>query len=218
MEDKIDRAAVNGPGTLTLSGDTDCIHRLVGRLTEADIFHRELRVEVPYHSYLMDSITDELILALDGMQPSPPSTLLYSTVTGEAVYDIAYDGPYWAANVREPVAFMKAINGLLDEGSPPSFRSAHIRCCRQRFANARAARARMYALSKRFVAGTPRRQACTRPSLSCIQVAFSWTGRGTTRPGVSSRCPTMLGSATAIGWRRNTSRSDGSPGASPLDP
>ncbi|MEM7041255.1 MAG: SDR family NAD(P)-dependent oxidoreductase [Pseudomonadota bacterium] len=116
MEDKIDLAAVNGPGTLTLSGDTVCIRRLADALTEADIFNRELRVEVPYHSYLMDSITDELISALADIEPSLPSTLLYSTVTGEAVDDIAYDGPYWAANVREPVAFMKAINGLLDEG------------------------------------------------------------------------------------------------------
>lgn len=116
MEDKIDLAAVNGPGSLTVSGDTDCIHQLMDALTEADVFNRELRVEVPYHSYLMDPITDELILSLDAIQPTPPSMLLYSTVTGEPVDGVAYDGSYWAANVREPVAFMKAINGLLEDG------------------------------------------------------------------------------------------------------
>ena len=116
MESQIDLAAINGPGTLTLSGDTFCIHRLMEALTEADVFNRELRVEVPYHSYLMDPITDELIAALNGISPSVPLTRLYSTVSGEPVDDIAYDGSYWAANVREPVAFMKAIYGLLDEG------------------------------------------------------------------------------------------------------
>jgi acyl transferase domain-containing protein/NAD(P)-dependent dehydrogenase (short-subunit alcohol dehydrogenase family)/acyl carrier protein len=161
MEDRIDLAAVNGPGTLTLSGDTLCIHRLMEALTEADVFNRELRVEVPYHSYLMDPITDELITSLEGVQPAVPSKLLYSTVTGEPVDDIAYDGPYWAANVREPVAFMKAINGLLDEGfttfvqiGPHPVLSSALREC----ARAKGKDVRMVETLRRGDSETPRMQ------------------------------------------------------------
>ncbi len=134
--EQIDIAAVNGPSSMTLSGNTVAIHGLADTLTKADVFNRVLTVEVPYHSHLMDPVTDELIDALKDINPQVPSKTLISTVTGERVEDVSFDGPYWAANVREPVSFMKAINGLLEEGytnfvevGPHPVLSAALRDC-----------------------------------------------------------------------------------------
>ena len=114
--EQIDVAAVNGPSSMTLSGNTVAIHGLADTLTKAEVFNRVLTVEVPYHSHLMDPITDELIEALQDINPSVPTTPLLSTVSGKFVQDVRFDGQYWADNVREPVAFMEAVRVLLKEG------------------------------------------------------------------------------------------------------
>ena len=133
---QIDVAAVNGPSSMTLSGNTIAIHGLADTLTKAEVFNRVLTVEVPYHSHLMDPVTDELIDALKEINPQVPTKPLISTVTGKPVEEVSFDGPYWAANVREPVAFMEAINGLLAEGytnfievGPHPVLSAALRDC-----------------------------------------------------------------------------------------
>ena len=137
---KIDVAAINGPSTITVSGDSVSIQALATDLTEAEVFNRVLTVEVPYHSYLMDSITDELIESLESVSPAVPERLLFSTVTGQQVNDIAFDGQYWAHNVRQPVAFMEAMKNLTEMGfstfveiGPHPVLSSSIRDCARTF-------------------------------------------------------------------------------------
>ena len=137
---KIDIAAINGPSTMTVSGDTVSIHALAEDLTYDEVFNRVLTVEVPYHSYLMDPIRDELIESLSGIEPKVPAVPLFSTVTGRRVEGIAYDGPYWADNVRRPVAFMEAIKSLMELGyqtfvevGPHPVLSAAIQDCARTF-------------------------------------------------------------------------------------
>ncbi|MFK7996725.1 MAG: SDR family NAD(P)-dependent oxidoreductase [Granulosicoccus sp.] len=140
FDGKIDIAAVNGPSSMTVSGDTISIHSLSEELTSAEVFNRVLNVEVPYHSYLMNSITDELIESLSGITPQVPSRMLFSTVTGQQVDTISYDGTYWAENVRQPVLFMDAIKNLMDKGystfvemGPQPVLSSALRDCGRTF-------------------------------------------------------------------------------------
>ncbi|GAD82485.1 type I polyketide synthase [Nocardia asteroides NBRC 15531] len=113
----VDIAAVNSPAAVTLSGAVDRLDDLAERLTEDGVFARRLRVEVPYHSRLMDPIEDELRAVLADLTPRQPTVPLYSTVTGELVTEGDWDAEYWWSNVRQPVRFAAAVGRLLAAGS-----------------------------------------------------------------------------------------------------
>ncbi|WP_280500644.1 type I polyketide synthase [Nocardia farcinica] len=113
----VDIAAVNSPHALTLSGDADRLDEIAEKLTDDGVFARRLRVEVPYHSRLMDPILDELRTALAELRPRSPRIPLYSTVTGAPVTDDLWDAEYWCANVRRSVRFADAVTALLGAGS-----------------------------------------------------------------------------------------------------
>ncbi|MGW5312199.1 SDR family NAD(P)-dependent oxidoreductase [Nocardia thailandica] len=113
---RLDIAAVNSPAAVTLSGAVERLAELAAALTERGVFARQLHVEVPYHSRLMDPILDELRAALAGLAPGAPTIPLFSTVTGEAVAGQRWDAAYWCDNVRRPVRFADAIRGLIGAG------------------------------------------------------------------------------------------------------
>ncbi|MDF0530312.1 SDR family NAD(P)-dependent oxidoreductase [Tsukamurella sp. 8F] len=109
-------AAVNGAATVTLAGLDEAIEAVRTELTGDGVFARRLRVEVPYHSRLMDPILPDLAEALDGLTPREASIPLYSTVTGGLIDGpTAADPQYWCRNVRETVRFADAIENLVDE-------------------------------------------------------------------------------------------------------
>lgn len=114
---EISIAAVNSPSSVTLAGDAAVLANVEQQLASEDTFARFLQVDVPYHSPVMATITDELIASLAGLQPDATTTPLYSTVTGAAIDGIMLDGRYWARNVREPVYFADAITALRAEGA-----------------------------------------------------------------------------------------------------
>ncbi|WP_216895846.1 type I polyketide synthase [Nocardia alni] len=110
---RVDIAAINSASSLTLSGDVERLDEIAEKLTADGVFARRLRVEVPYHSRLMDPILDELRAELDELKPRPPVVPLYSTVTGTRVTEGDWDAQYWCANVRRPVLFRDAIAALI---------------------------------------------------------------------------------------------------------
>jgi acyl transferase domain-containing protein/NADPH:quinone reductase-like Zn-dependent oxidoreductase len=109
-------AAINSPSGVTLAGTHAAIAELSERLGNEGIFARQLRVEVPYHSHLMDPILPGLAEALSGLTPRTPEIPLYSTVTGAQVAGPDWDAEYWCANVRKPVLFAAAATALIDRG------------------------------------------------------------------------------------------------------
>jgi acyl transferase domain-containing protein/NADPH:quinone reductase-like Zn-dependent oxidoreductase len=109
-------AAVNGPSAVTLAGGHAALEELQISLDDAGVFARQLRVEVPYHSSLMDPILADLERSLGALRPRTPLVSLYSTVTGREVIDASLGAAYWLDNVRQPVQFAKTINALIDAG------------------------------------------------------------------------------------------------------
>lgn len=113
-------AAVNSPRSVTVAGDRDALEAIRAEAESRNVFARELDVEIPYHSPLMEALKPELRERLAGLKPAFPSIPLYSTVTGAAIEDGAdarrYDAEYWCDNVREPVYFANAIGAMLDDG------------------------------------------------------------------------------------------------------
>ncbi|MCC3329560.1 type I polyketide synthase [Nocardia abscessus] len=109
-------AAINSHSAATLSGDLAELDRIRAELTEEGVFAKALRVEVPYHSHLMDPILGDLTTVLAGLTPQPARVPIWSTVTGGELSGPDWDAEYWCRNVREPVRFGAAVDSLLDAG------------------------------------------------------------------------------------------------------
>ncbi|MDP3544855.1 MAG: beta-ketoacyl synthase N-terminal-like domain-containing protein, partial [Phreatobacter sp.] len=105
-------AAINSAESATLAGDTATLQQIEADLQREAIFARMLNVEVPYHSPVMDEIREPFRAALQGIAPRASAVPLVSTVTGQLIDGTAFDADYWNRNVREPVAFAKAIGTL----------------------------------------------------------------------------------------------------------
>ena len=116
IEDTVSIAAINGPNMMTFSGDVEPLERLAQRLDERDIFHRFLRVNVPFHSHHMEPLQEELIDSLTHLVPGVATRALYSTVTGQQEDGLHLDSDYWYRNVREPVYFTDALQQMIHDG------------------------------------------------------------------------------------------------------
>lgn len=115
-EDLVSIAAVNGPNSVTLSGNKEELERIAEELEGAGVFNRFLKVETGYHSPVMDPLLDPLEAALDGVSPSEADIDLYSTVSGDLAVPGDYGPAYWRDNVRGSVLFANAIDTILDDG------------------------------------------------------------------------------------------------------
>jgi hybrid polyketide synthase/nonribosomal peptide synthetase FtdB len=114
-QDKVSIGAVNSPSAVTLTGDSEALETIAKKLENDEVFNKFLRVEVPYHSVIMEKIKDELLISLADLKPHAATIPLYSTVSGQKITGTEGDAQYWWQNVREPVAFAKAIETLFQE-------------------------------------------------------------------------------------------------------
>jgi acyl transferase domain-containing protein/ubiquinone/menaquinone biosynthesis C-methylase UbiE len=106
-------AAINSPQSVTLAGKASTLEEIAKSLELQEIFCQFLRVEVPYHSPLMEPLKAELAESLQGITPQRTTIPLFSTVTGQQVWGSELDGEYWGQNMRNPVLFATAANGLM---------------------------------------------------------------------------------------------------------
>jgi hybrid polyketide synthase/nonribosomal peptide synthetase FtdB len=113
---KLSVAAVNSPNSVSVSGETEALEALGQDCAARDIFFKMLRVDIPFHSPLMDPIKDALVERLTSIRPQQAKVPLYSTVTGGRVTGAELNNVYWRHNVREPVYFAKAAMNLMQEG------------------------------------------------------------------------------------------------------
>jgi len=116
QEEHVAIAAVNSPSGVTLSGETEALERIERILELDEVFARFLKVDVPYHSPVMDEIIDELEASIDGIAPHSASIPIVSTVTGLPIDGKGLGASYWPRNVREPVAFAKALETVMNQG------------------------------------------------------------------------------------------------------
>lgn len=112
----VELAAINGPQSVTLSGETEALAELRGRLDAAQILARPLHVAVPYHSAAISELEAEFAAAISDVEARPPRLRVFSTVTGAAVDAAIHDAAYFARNARERVEFADAVEAALGEG------------------------------------------------------------------------------------------------------
>ncbi|MBF6059303.1 SDR family NAD(P)-dependent oxidoreductase [Nocardia terpenica] len=112
--DRVSVAAINGPGSVTVSGDPAALRELSERLADAAIMSWELPgVEFAGHSPQVDRLRADLGAAFAEVTPRTSDVAFYSTVAGARLDTTALDAGYWYRNLREPVAFAAALDALL---------------------------------------------------------------------------------------------------------
>ena len=114
--DRVSIAAVNGPSSVTLSGDAAALKEIQDVLEAEQVFFRFLQVDIPFHSSKMDPLCGDLLAALQTIKPRQSEVPIFSTVTGNIADRGDFDAVYWWRNVRESVLFGKAVHDLLDRG------------------------------------------------------------------------------------------------------
>jgi polyketide synthase 12 len=113
-EDRLGLAAVNGPTSITVSGDSAALEEVLRPLQQRNVFVRVLAGNCAFHSVHMEPLRGELEQTLADLQPRSPAVPFYSTVTGAYTNGHALDASYWGRNLRETVLFGRAIEGLID--------------------------------------------------------------------------------------------------------
>ncbi|HEX7306367.1 SDR family NAD(P)-dependent oxidoreductase, partial [Lentzea sp.] len=117
LADSVSVAAVNGPESTVISGDTDVVLRVAGHWREQGVKTTRLRVSHAFHSPHMEPILAEFRSVLEELSFAPPLVPMVSNVTGGAATAEDVCAPeYWAAHVRQPVSFHEGIRFLLGQG------------------------------------------------------------------------------------------------------
>ncbi|MEV6020485.1 MULTISPECIES: SDR family NAD(P)-dependent oxidoreductase [unclassified Streptomyces] len=119
QESRIGVAAVNGPSSTTVSGETAAVEELVAACQAQGARARLIKSSVPGHSPLMDRFDGRLQRELGPITPRPTPVEIYSTVTGHLIDPLELDAGYWYRNLRRPVQFATAM-GRLVEREPDS--------------------------------------------------------------------------------------------------
>ena len=114
--DRLSVAVSNSPRTTVLSGETAALEEVLHNLEQHNVFCRRIKVDVASHSPQMDSLRDELLSVLDGLDPQISAIPMYSTVTGALCTGREFDATYWVRNLREPVRFASTIQQLAEGG------------------------------------------------------------------------------------------------------
>ncbi|MFD9396570.1 type I polyketide synthase [Streptomyces sp. NPDC060000] len=115
--DRIGVAAVNGPATVTVSGDPGALAELGATLSAQGARRWQIPgADVAGHSPQVDPFEQELLQELAAVEPRPLEVPFYSTVHGGLLEQGRLDAAYWYGNIRRPVEFEAAVRSLLDAG------------------------------------------------------------------------------------------------------
>ncbi|WP_344315655.1 type I polyketide synthase [Streptomyces rhizosphaericus] len=113
---RVSIAAVNGPGSVVVSGELEALDELFEELSGADVRVRRIAVDYASHSAQVERVRDELTAALGGIRPRRAEVPFFSTVTGDWLDTTGMDAGYWYRNLRRTVGFEPAVRMLLGQG------------------------------------------------------------------------------------------------------
>nr|WP_256252329.1 type I polyketide synthase [Streptomyces sp. yr375] len=125
LSDGVGIAAVNGPGSVVVSGPVDGLDVFVERCETAGVQAKRVAVDYASHSAMVEALEAEIVGALSGVVSEAPAVPMLSTYTGEWVKPGELDGSYWYGNLRHRVRLADAVaelsaagHGLFVEVSP----------------------------------------------------------------------------------------------------
>ncbi|MFF5590073.1 type I polyketide synthase [Streptomyces hygroscopicus] len=109
-------AAVNGPGSVVVSGDPGALDELVAQLEGEEVRVRRVPVDYASHSAHVEEIREELLRVLADIAPRSSQVPFYSTVSGELIDTAGLDAEYWYRNLRQTVELEATTRTLLADG------------------------------------------------------------------------------------------------------
>ncbi|MFI9550171.1 type I polyketide synthase [Nonomuraea endophytica] len=114
----VEISAVNSGSDVTLTGDGDALRQIGEHLSGRGVFFRMLPLNYAFHSAAMDPIRELIATELRDLSPGPGRLPMWSSVTGELLQaEGRMDGGYWWRNIREPVLFASAVEGMRQAGA-----------------------------------------------------------------------------------------------------
>ncbi|MET8800782.1 type I polyketide synthase [Nocardia sp. NPDC004568] len=114
--DELSIAAINGPGSVVFSGDSDAVAEVERRAVAAGHKFSRLRVSHAFHSARMSPMLDEFRAVAAGLTYHPPQLPVVSNLTGAVAGTELTDPEYWVAQVRGCVRFAPGIETLAAAG------------------------------------------------------------------------------------------------------
>jgi pimaricinolide synthase PimS2 len=116
LGDRLSLAAVNGPGSVVVSGPPEALDALAAELTAEGVRARRIPVDYASHSSQVAEIQHELATALAEVSPRPSDITFVSAVTGQVMDTAELTADYWYRNLRETVRFEDATRALVSDG------------------------------------------------------------------------------------------------------
>lgn len=109
---RVSIAAVNSDSAVTLAGEADALEEIARDLESRSVFAKFLKVDIPFHSPVMERIKEPLLAGLAGLAARKATVPLYSTGYGRKVEGPELDAHYWWINVRHSVHFSAALERM----------------------------------------------------------------------------------------------------------
>nr|WP_323183776.1 SDR family NAD(P)-dependent oxidoreductase [Streptomyces canus] len=109
-------AAVNGPSSVVVSGETVAVEELLAECQTREVRARRVAVDYASHSVQVETLKDELLRVLEPVRPQAGNLPLYSTVEGGLLETAGMDAEYWYRNLRRTVLFDQAVAAAAEDG------------------------------------------------------------------------------------------------------
>ncbi|MFF9587412.1 SDR family NAD(P)-dependent oxidoreductase [Streptomyces achromogenes] len=109
-------AAVNGPVSVVVSGDTAAVTALADHFRAQGRKTKRLTVSHAFHSPLMEPMLDRFHEIAAGLAYHEPRLPVVSALTGKAETTALCSPRFWARHVREPVRFADCVGELRAQG------------------------------------------------------------------------------------------------------
>ncbi|HLJ16216.1 MAG TPA: type I polyketide synthase [Bryobacteraceae bacterium] len=117
FQQRVSIAAVNGPRSVVLSGESSAVRTILGELEGQGIAARRLTVSHAFHSPLMEPMLADFARVAGEVSYHEPRLKLVLNVTGELARAEVATADYWVRHVREAVRFADGMQTLREQGA-----------------------------------------------------------------------------------------------------
>ncbi len=115
--ERVALAAINGPASLTLSGESEALEELLVTCEQMGVRVKRTPIPAAAHSAQVEGMRDELLESFAPIVPRDGHIPFHSTVSGELVETGGLDAEYWYRNLRQTVQLEPVLRSLLDQGA-----------------------------------------------------------------------------------------------------
>ncbi len=117
LEAEVSVAAVNGPGSVVISGVERVVERVSEQLSASGASTKRLRVSHAFHSPLMEPMLERFERVVQELELHAPRLRLVSSVTGQEAGEEMTRAEYWVKHAREAVRFGAGVQTLRGAGA-----------------------------------------------------------------------------------------------------